>query len=203
MEINEVNKDTIMCEIKASYDQFRDAIVNKLTKECRRQILERNLSSVITEIEVVTMHDEETPFRIIYTINLNGVFIKRFAGIKYNESMNEKLELVIKNAQYDLRLVGEYPDEFRLWSFMHTHENVRGDKFCDLLVWPNTTKTGVGGGDYEVKRIKSEYVQRYWKKLNESIASYADALSRMLNYRKEFEKLINETEEKNNDKRTD
>lgn len=196
MEINEVNKDTRMREINASYDQFRKAIVKKLTKECRNQILKRNLSSVITEIEVVTMYDEETPFRIIYTINLNGVSIKRFAGIKYNESLNEKLEFVIKNVQYDLRLVGEYPDEFKLWSFMHTHENVRGDKFCDLLEWPNTTKTGFGGGDYEIKRIKSEYVQRYREKLNESIASYADALSKMLNYRKEFEKLINEMEEK-------
>ena len=196
MEINEVNKDTRMSEIKASYDQFREAIAKKLTKECRNQILERNLSSVITEIEVVTMYDEETPFRIIYTFNLNGVSIKKFAGIKYNESLNEKLELVIKNVQYDLRLVDEYPDEFRLWSFMHTHENVRDDKFCDLLEWPNTTKTGFGGGDYEVKRIKSKYVQGYREKLNESIASYADALSRMLNYRKEFEKLINEMEKK-------
>lgn len=162
-----------MCEIIQSYDEFKERIAKELTELSRKMIAEKNMSSV-----------------------------KRM-GIKGDEDLNENIEIIIKNTQYDLKLIDEYPDEFKLWSFMHTHESIREtDKFCDLLIWPNTTTTSFGGGDYDVKRIKSVYAPRYLERLNESIASYSDILSRMLNYKKDFEKLVKEMEV-NNDKRTD
>lgn len=192
-----------MCEIIQSYNEFKECIAKELTELSRKMIAEKNMSSTITEIEVRPMYDEETPFRLFFTINLDGLSIPKNMAIKANEDLNKNIEIIIKGVQYDLKLIDEYPDEFKLWSFMHTHESIRGrDKFCDLLIWPNTTTTSFGGGDYEVKRIKPVYAPRYLERLNESIASYADTLSRMLNYKKDFEKLVKEMEA-NNDKRTD
>ena len=199
----EIKNSSRMCEITQSYDEFKERIAKELTELSRKMIAEKNMSSMITEIEVRPMYSEETPFRISYTLNYDGLLIAKSMGIKGDEDLNDNIEIIIKNTQYDLKLIDEYPDEFKLWSFMHTHESIRKtDKFCDLLIWPNTTTTSFGGGDYDVKRIKSVYVPRYLERLNKSIASYADILSRMLNYKKDFEKLVKEMEA-NNDKRTD
>lgn len=199
----EIKNSSRMCEIIQSYDEFKERIAKELTELSRKMIAEKNMSSMITEIEVRPMYSEETPFRISYTLNYDGLLIAKSMGIKGDEDLNDNIEIIIKNTQYDLKLIDEYPDEFKLWSFMHTHESIRKtDKFCDLLIWPNTTTTSFGGGDYDVKRIKSVYVPRCLERLNKSIASYADILSRMLNYKKDFEKLVKEMEA-NNDKRTD
>jgi|GEM_PF-6343134 len=199
----EIKNSSRICEIIQSYDEFKERIAKELTELSRKMIAEKNMSSIITEIEVRPMYSEETPFRIFYTLNFDGLSIAERMGIKGDEDLNENIEIIIKNTQYDLKLIDEYPDEFKLWSFMHTHESIREtDKFCDLHIWPNTTTTSFGGGDYHVKRIKSVYAPRYLERLNESIASYADILSRMLNYKKDFEKLVKEMEA-NNDKRND
>lgn len=199
----EIKNSSRMCEIIQSYNEFKERIAKELTELSRKMVAEKNMSSIITEIGVRPMYDEETPFRIFYTLNFDGLPIVKRMAIKGDEDLNENIEIIIKNTQYDLKLIDEYPDEFKLWSFMHTHESIREtDKFCDLLIWPNTTTTSFGGGDYDVKRIKSVYAPRYLERLNESIASYADILSRMLNYKKDFEKLVKEMEV-NNDKRAD
>ena len=198
-----ITEDTKIFEIIKSYNEFKERAAKELTELCRKIIAEKNMSSTITKIEVCPMYDEETPFRMFYTLNLGGLPIPKGMPIKGNENLNENIEIIIKGAQYDLKLIDEYPDEFKLWSFMHTHESIRGDKFCDLLVWPNTTTTSFGGGDYSVKRIKSVYAPRYLERLNESIASYADILSKMLNYKKDFEKLVKEIEVNDKDKRAD
>lgn len=199
-----IAEDTKIFEIVKSYNEYKERVAKELTELCRKMIAEKNMSSAITEIEVRPMYDEETPFRLFFTINLDGLSIPKNMAIKSNEDLNENIEIIIKGVQYDLKLIDEYPDEFKLWSFMHTHESIRErDKFCDLLIWPNTTTTSFGGGDYDVKRIKSVYAPRYLERLNESIASYADILSRMLNYKKDFEKLVKEMEAKDNDKRAD
>lgn len=157
-----------MCEIIQSYNEFKERIAKELTELSRKMIAEKNMSSVITEIGVHPMDDEKTPFRIFYTLNFDGLPIVKSMGIKGDEDLNENIEIIIRNTQYDLKLIDKYPDEFKLWSFMHTHESIREtDKFCDLLIWPNTTTTSFGGGDYAVKRIKSVYAPRYLERLND------------------------------------
>ena len=198
-----INNDTKICEIIDSYDEYIKNIAEQLTDFSVKKITEENMSCIIRKVEVKPTYDEDYPFRIHYVLNLGGVSIPAYIKIGYNEDLKENIEILIKKAKFDLKLIDEYPDEFELWAFMYTHENIRGDKFCDLLVWPNTTKTSFGGGDYEIKRIKSVYAPQYLKRLNESIESYTDILSKLFNYKKDFEKLVKEMEEKDNDKRAD
>lgn len=106
----EIKNSSRMCEIIQSYDEFKERIAKELTELSRKMIAEKNMSSMITEIEVRPMYSEETPFRISYTLNYDGLLIAKSMGIKGDEDLNDNIEIIIKNTQYDLKLIDEYPD---------------------------------------------------------------------------------------------
>lgn len=199
----EINKDTKAKDVISTYREFEKRLMSSLVGACRKVVADNMLSDVIKDIEVCKRNDDDCPFLINYIECLGEISFKKSLGIKYDESLKHNLDIIIKNVKYDLKLIDEYPDEFKLWSFMHTHENDNNHyHFCDLIKWPNTTTTSYGGGSYDVERIKSVYAPRYLDRLNESIASHSEILSKLLNYKKEFETLFKEMEAKD-DKRRD
>ena len=196
-----MNQNTKISDMLNSRQEFLARLARRLSTQLIKAISETKTADYISSLDVIDTSSDEFPFEVMYGYKIDDVCMRDTIQIKYNNTVSEIVSRICKYVNYSIQLAIEYPDEFRLWLYMREHNDINGKRLCNFIEWPKTTVYSSGGGDYEVKRVKSEYVPQYISRCDGLIESLSAALSNAIGYKKRLEDIVKELKEDNVEKK--
>lgn len=166
-------------------------------REMEREELKRDLETSLSDesIEVVSMceHDDEN-YKVVITFTLDGFtqedkfywndddskedFIKKVKGrIDYIKELREQYHEYCKQNDY-IQTNSKFRKEINLTHMGYNRKFYIDLQLADYLKLPNTTSTGFGGGDYEIKRTPQR-VKEYNQNIDVAIDGLLDCIAEL------------------------
>ena len=157
-----------------------------------QQKLKEKLS--LEDVELLKIEERDDSYRIVVAFTLDGYRQESCFYWDDNESQEDLILSVKRHVSYIKKLREEYPDYCKQNDYIQTNRKFTKDinlthmgykrKFqieillADYMELPNTTSTGFGGGDYQIKRTPKR-VDEYNRNIDVTIDVLIDCISEL------------------------
>lgn len=178
-------------EMNKTLKEIRDAEYADLQERRRqeKEELQRDLEDSLNEesIEVLSFREFDNSIDVELSFTLDGFAQRKTFYWFETESKEEFLNQIKKSINYIKELRETYPEYCKQNDFIQTNRDYRKEfnlthmgykkrfilevMLADFLELPNTTDTGFGGGDFEIKRTPKRVTE-----YNENIDIVIDGL---------------------------
>ncbi len=162
----------------------------------KQEELEKELKIMFSEesIDIKHIRDDEDCYRVNMLFTIDGYEQDEVYFWMNSESKEDFLEKVKNHIGYIKELRKKYPEYCKQNDFIQTNRDFKKGfnlthmgykrtfelnlKLADFLKLPNTTDTGFGGGDYEIKRTPKR-VEEYNKNIDIAIDTLLDCIAEL------------------------